>query len=65
MLEGGDQVAVTVYLEARLKRNGQILRDHEIHLWTFDGEGRAIGLRHYLDTKAHYDALHAPAAAKR
>ena len=36
-LEGGDMVAVPVRLELRVKANGKIIRDLEMHLFTFGG----------------------------
>lgn len=49
-LVGGDQVAVPVRLEGTLRRNGRRVKDHEIHLWTFDANGHVARFRHVLDT---------------
>jgi uncharacterized protein len=27
--------------------------DEQLHLWTFDDEGKVVGFRHYLDTAKH------------
>jgi len=44
MMEGSNQVAVEVYLESAK------FNDEEIHLFTFDDEGKITRFRHYLDT---------------
>lgn len=44
MMEGENQVAVEVYLESAK------FNDEEIHLFTFDDEGKITRFRHYLDT---------------
>ncbi len=50
-LEGGNQVAVEVVIEAKLPAwGGRRFRDEEIHLWTFDDAGKVSRLRHYTDT---------------
>jgi ketosteroid isomerase-like protein len=51
MMEGGNQVAVEFVLEANLPSwGGGHYRDEEIHLWTFNDEGKVVRLRHYTDT---------------
>jgi uncharacterized protein len=30
--------------------------DEQLHLWTFDDDGRVVGFRHYLDTAKHIAA---------
>ncbi len=58
MMEGGNQVAVTFVFEAELPAwGGGHYRDEEIHLWTFDDEGKVSALRHYTDTAKHIAAL--------
>ena len=52
MMEGGDQVAVTVVIESDVPGGGHY-RDQEIHLWSFDDSGKVKGLRHYTDTAKH------------
>lgn len=44
MMEGAGQVAVEVYLESAK------FNDEEIHLFTFNDEGKITRFRHYLDT---------------
>ncbi|HEY0518620.1 MAG TPA: nuclear transport factor 2 family protein, partial [Ilumatobacteraceae bacterium] len=58
MMEGGNEVAVSFVLEARLPNcGGRSYRDEEIHLWTFDGDGKVARLRHYVDTAKHIRAF--------
>lgn len=58
MMEGGNQVAVEFVLEANLPAwGGGHYRDEEMHLWTFDDEGKVVRLRHYTDTAKHIAAL--------
>lgn len=44
MMEGDNQVAVEIYLESAK------FDDEEIHLFTFNDEGKITRFRHYLDT---------------
>ena len=58
MMEGGDDVAVSFILEARLPHcEGRSYRDEEIHLWTFNSDGKVCRLRHYVDTAKHIEAF--------
>jgi hypothetical protein len=58
MMEGGNQVAVEFVLEANLPAwGGGHYRDEEMHLWTFDPDGKVVRLRHYTDTAKHIAAL--------
>jgi uncharacterized protein len=33
--------------------NGTRVADQELHLWTFDDDGKVVRFRHYLDTAKH------------
>jgi ketosteroid isomerase-like protein len=44
MMEGDHQVAVEVYVESAK------VNDEEMHLFTFNDEGKITRFRHYLDT---------------
>jgi uncharacterized protein len=58
MMEGGNQVAVEFVLEANLPAwGGGHYRDEEIHLWTFNDDGKVVRLRHYIDTAKHIAAF--------
>lgn len=51
IMDGGNKIAVEFDLES--ERFG---REEEMHLWTFNDEGKIIGFRHYLDTAKHIAA---------
>jgi uncharacterized protein len=55
LMEGGDQVAATVVIESDVPGGGRY-RDEEIHLWSFNLNGKVRGLRHYVDTAKHIAA---------
>jgi len=55
IMAGGNQVAAEFAIEADVPGGGRY-RDEEIHLWTFNGEGKVTRLRHYLDTVKHIEA---------
>src|SRR5262245_17533399 len=55
VMEGGDQVAATIVIETDLPDGGHY-RDEEIHLWSFDENGKVTSLRHYVDTAKHIAA---------
>jgi ketosteroid isomerase-like protein len=52
ILDGGDKVAAEFVIEANLP-NGGHYRDEEMHLWSFDEDGKVTRLRHYTDTAKH------------
>jgi hypothetical protein len=51
-LSGGDQVAVPIKLEAKVKPTGKVLEALEIHLWTFGAEGKVRRFFHCIDRHA-------------
>jgi hypothetical protein len=55
MFAGGDKVAVQVLIEATTPGGGRF-RDEELHLYTLDGAGKVVGMRHYVDTAKHIAA---------
>lgn len=57
IMEGGNQVAATISIDATAKETGERFSDEEIHLWTFDDAGKIAGLRHYVDTAKHIRAV--------
>jgi len=56
ILEGANQVAATIAIDATVTPTGERFQDEEIHLWTFDAAGKIVGLRHYVDTAKHIKA---------
>jgi uncharacterized protein len=63
IMEGGNQVAATIKIDFTVKETGERVRDEEIHLWTFDDEGKISGMRHYTDTAKHIKAAKGSLAA--
>ena len=58
MMEGGNEIAVEFVIEANLPTfGGGHYRDEEIHLWTFNDDGKVTRLRHYVDTAKHIAAF--------
>lgn len=56
LLEGDRTVAALVQSDWIVKRTQRSLHDAEVHLWTFDAEGRVARFRHVIDTAAHLAA---------
>jgi uncharacterized protein len=55
LMAGGNQVAAEIVIDATTHTGGHF-RDEELHLWTFDDEGRVVRMRHYVDTAKHIAA---------
>ncbi len=53
LMAGSNQVAAEFEIEFESPASGRRLRDQEIHLWTFDDNGKVVRLRHYADTAKH------------
>lgn len=53
LMSNENQVAAEIRVEADVPTAGSHFRDEEIHLWTFNEEGKVIRFRHYLDTAKH------------
>jgi ketosteroid isomerase-like protein len=51
-----NKVAAEFIIEADVPATGGYYRDEELHLWTFDEQGKVIRLRHYTDTVKHINA---------
>ena len=56
LMDGGDTVAAEFEIECDVVPTGGHYRDEEIHLWTFNAEGKVARLRHYADTAKHIAA---------
>ncbi|HEX8152215.1 MAG TPA: nuclear transport factor 2 family protein [Thermoanaerobaculia bacterium] len=48
LMAGGNQVAASVFVDVT-SPTGKRIQDEEIHLWTFDADGKVIGFRYYID----------------
>jgi uncharacterized protein len=55
VIGSGRQVIAQVHAEFDLPGGGR-LHDEELHLWTFDEQGRVSAFRHYVDTAKHIAA---------
>jgi uncharacterized protein len=51
-LTGGDQVAVTIDIDVEVKKTGKRAKALEIHLWTFDDDGKVSRFFHSIDRHA-------------
>ncbi|MFN3745945.1 MAG: nuclear transport factor 2 family protein [Hyphomicrobiaceae bacterium] len=49
-LAGENMVAVPIHIDLIFKPNGKRIRDLEMHLWTFNADGKVIAFRHIVDT---------------
>ena len=56
IMAGDHQVAAEFVIEADIPSTGGHYRDEEMHLWTFNAEGKVTRLRHYTDTAKHIRA---------
>jgi ketosteroid isomerase-like protein len=56
LMDGGDHVAAEFEIACDVPSAGGHYRDEEMHLWTFDADGKVIRLRHYTDTAKHIRA---------
>lgn len=53
IMSSENQVAAEFVIEAEVPVTGKHYRDEELHLWTFNADGKITRLRHYLDTAKH------------
>jgi ketosteroid isomerase-like protein len=57
LLEGGNQVVATIFVDLVVKATGGVIRDLEAHLWTFDDNGKVARFKHLADTHQHVQAF--------
>ncbi|HKT01170.1 MAG TPA: nuclear transport factor 2 family protein [Rugosimonospora sp.] len=55
LLASADRVAAVVVIDAAMPGGGRY-RDEEVHMWTFDADGKVSALRHHIDTAKHLAA---------
>lgn len=55
-LDGGSEVVANFEIEITVKATGKRIRDQELHLWSFDANGKVVRMRHYVDTAKHIQA---------
>ena len=53
LMASEQQVAAEFTIEIEVPSTGARYRDEEMHLWTFNAEGKVSRLRHYSDTAKH------------
>jgi SnoaL-like domain len=51
-LSGGNQVAVPINIEVKVKSTGNVIKALEIHLWTFGADGKVVRFFHSIDRHA-------------
>ena len=56
LMEGGNQVAAELHIAAEVTPGGGFFDSEEMHLWTFNDEGKITGYRHYMDNAPHIAA---------
>jgi uncharacterized protein len=49
--------AAVIHVEIAVRATGRIINDVELHLWTFDAQGKVARFRHVADTHQHWLAL--------
>ena len=59
----GDRVVALIDVDIEVRATGERFRDAELHLWTFDPQGRVSEFRHFVDTAKHVEAHAARTAA--
>lgn len=59
ILDGGEQVVALINLDLTVKATGKRLQDLEVHVWTFNADGKIAALRHVFDTAKHAEAQRA------
>lgn len=50
------QVAAELSVDFTYNATGQRIRDEELHLWRFGGDGKVVRFRHYIDSAKHLGA---------
>lgn len=55
IIAGDQYVVARVTIDVSLPSGGRT-RDEELHLWTFNADGKIVALRHYIDTAKHLTA---------
>ena|SRR5438093_6380377 len=56
LFENGPQVIAQIAIEAKIRSTGKPLKDYELHVWTFDNQGKVKAFRHCVDTHQHFNA---------
>jgi ketosteroid isomerase-like protein len=57
ILADGSMAAAVIHVQIAVRATGRIINDVELHLWTFDTQGKVARFRHVVDTHQHWLAL--------
>lgn len=53
-----DSMAIAlIHVELAVRATGRVVNDVELHLWTFDAQGKVARFRHVADTHQHWLGL--------
>ncbi|HET7385836.1 MAG TPA: nuclear transport factor 2 family protein [Nocardioidaceae bacterium] len=63
LMSGAGKVAAEIEFDAMVRANGNSVHVEELHMWSFDDEGRVAAYRDYFDTAEDIEALEGHAAA--
>jgi len=53
LFEAEHRVVALIALEAKVRSTGKPIKDIDIHLWSFNDQGKVKSFRHVLDTHQH------------
>lgn len=54
ILTDGSMVVAVIHVEVGVRATGRSFNDVELHLWTFDAQGKVARFRHVVDTHQHW-----------
>jgi hypothetical protein len=54
LLADGSMVIALIHVEIVVRVTGRAINDVELHLWTFDPQGKVARFRHVVDTHQHW-----------
>jgi ketosteroid isomerase-like protein len=57
ILADDSMAAAVIHVQIAVRATGRIINDVELHLWTFDAQGKVARFRHVADTHQHWLAL--------
>ena len=59
ILADDTMAAAVIHVEIAVRATGRVINDVELHLWTFDAQGKVARFRHVADTHQHWLAARA------
>jgi uncharacterized protein len=57
LLASETRVVGIIWGELVVRKTGKVIKDLELHVWTFDAQGKVSQFRHVVDTLQHMQAL--------